>query len=111
MKVPDDAVIPEEKLTGYLLVPRPRDDKSKFLAQAGFDLDNPQALRDAIRRLAAEAEMVEDGTSEYGTSYQVVGSLIGPNGRALAVVTVWIHRSADGIFQFVTLKPDTSVRS
>ena len=36
MRIPDDAIIPEEKLTRYLLVPHPSDDKSKFLAQAGF---------------------------------------------------------------------------
>ena len=32
MKIPDDAVIPVEKLRKYLLVPRPWDDKSRFLA-------------------------------------------------------------------------------
>ena len=36
MKIPEDAIIPMEKLTAYLLLPRPGDDKSKFLAQAGF---------------------------------------------------------------------------
>jgi hypothetical protein len=39
VKILEDAVIPEEKLTRYLLVPRIKDDKSKFLAQAGFTQD------------------------------------------------------------------------
>ena len=38
MRIPADAVSAAEKLTGYLLLPRPWDDKAKFLAQAGFDL-------------------------------------------------------------------------
>ena len=55
MKIPSDAIIPVAKLTRYLLVERTRDDKSKFLAQAGFTPDNHEALdsgamqADAIR--------------------------------------------------------------
>jgi len=41
VKIPTDAVIPMEKLTHYLLVFREWDDKSKFLAQAGFTQENP----------------------------------------------------------------------
>jgi len=66
MKIPDDAVIPVEKLTKYLLVPRPGDDKSRFLAQAGFDQSNPDALMAAIRALAIGAEGSEDGSNEHG---------------------------------------------
>ena len=36
MIIPSDAIIADEKITHYLLVPREQDDKSKFLAQAGF---------------------------------------------------------------------------
>jgi hypothetical protein len=36
LRIPSDALIPLEKLTSYLLVPREWDDKSKFLAQAGL---------------------------------------------------------------------------
>jgi Domain of unknown function (DUF6883) len=105
MKIPDDAVIPVEKLTKYLLVPRPWDDKSMFLAQAGFDQSNPDALMAAIRALAIGAEGSEDGSNEYGTFYRLEGSLVGPGGQSLAVVTVWIRWHADGSFHFVTLKP------
>ena len=41
MHIPPDAEIAIEKLTRYLLVPRPLDDKSKFLGQAGFTSANP----------------------------------------------------------------------
>ena len=40
MKLPADAPIDRRKLTAYLLKPRRDDDKSAFLALAGYTLDN-----------------------------------------------------------------------
>jgi hypothetical protein len=40
MRIPSDAIIPDEKLTKYLLVPRHWDDNSRFLHRAGFTLEN-----------------------------------------------------------------------
>lgn len=105
MRIPVDAIIPEEKLTRYLLMPRARDDKSKFLAQAGLTQENPEALLAALRLLADSAEAVEDGKNQYGTFYRVEGEIEGVNGRNLAVVTIWIRWELDGSFHFVTLKP------
>ncbi len=105
MRIPDDAVIPEEKLSRYLLIPRVRDDKSKFLAQAGFTQENSEALLAALRLLASSAEAVEDGPNEYGTFYRVEGELQGANERNLAVVTIWLRWDLDSSFHFVTLKP------
>nr|WP_199306916.1 DUF6883 domain-containing protein [Pseudanabaena sp. FACHB-2040] len=93
-----------------MLVLKPRNDKSQFLAQAGFTQANPEALLAAIRVLAASADAVEDSTNEYGTFYQVIGQLIGVNGVNLAVATIWLKRQADGKFQFVTLKPYREAR-
>ena len=105
MKIPDDAVIPEEKLTRYLLVPRLKDDKSKYLAQAGFTQANPEDLLTAISQLIANNEAVEDNTNEYGVFYLVEGNLQGINNNNLAVVTVWLQSKYDGSFRFITLKP------
>ena len=74
MRIPDEAVIPREKLTRYLLVPRPWDDKSKFLARGGFALDRPEELEDSIRQLTASSEATEDGDNEYGRFLRVVGN-------------------------------------
>jgi hypothetical protein len=57
LRIPADAIIPMEKLTSYpmekltsyLLVHREWDDKSKFLAQAGFTRENPHLLLTSIR--------------------------------------------------------------
>ncbi len=105
MLIPDDAVIPPEKVTAYLLVPRPWDDKSKFLAGAGFTRENPEVLLAAPSRLAIGVDGQEDGTNEYGTFYRVEGQLVGPDGRTLDVVTIWLRWRIDDTFHFVTLKP------
>ena len=110
MRIPDVAEIAPKKLTGYLLVPRPTDDKSKFLAQAGFIPANPDELLGSLRRLAMEVDAVEDGGNEFGTFYRADGSLVGLDGRALAVATVWLRWHSDGSFHFVTLKPSRSPR-
>ena len=105
MRIPPDAVIPMEKLTGYLLVPREWDDKSKFLVQAGFTRENPHLLLTAIRELAASVEAEEDRINEHGEFLRAEGELRGPNGQGLSVVTIWLRWSLDGQIRFVTLKP------
>lgn len=104
MKIPPDAIIAREKLTHYLLVFQPKDDKSKFLAQAGFTLENPDALETAIRRLIQDHEALSDKENEYGVYYRVTGSLRGPTSN-LDVVTIWIFGAKDGTYRFITLKP------
>ena len=49
MRLPADSVIAEEKLTRYLLVPLAEDDKSGFLARAGYTLVNATVLERDLR--------------------------------------------------------------
>ena len=104
MRIPADATIADDKLMDYLLVQRPWDDKSGFLAQAGFFAKNWTELRDAIRNLADTAEAIEDGRNEYGVFYRNDGKLAGPGGT-LSVTLIWLRRDTDSRFYFVTLKP------
>lgn len=105
MRISEDLIIPDAKISRYLLVQKARNDKSKFLAQAGFTQENPEALRIAIQSQAVATEAVEDRSNEYGIFYQVEGDLIGTNDVRLSVITIWLQRQIDGKFQFVTLKP------
>lgn len=105
MKIPEDAIIPDPKLTQYLLILKPRNDKSQYLAQGGFCLDNWQDLKAAIQKLITSNEAKEDITDEYGTYYQVIGELEGVNDCQLLVVTIGLQRLVDRQFYFVTLKP------
>ena len=104
MHIPADAVIATDKLTDYLLVARPLDDKSKFLASAGFTQSNSEILEAAIRNLATVSPADEDGRNDYGIFWRVAGRLQGLTGT-LQVVTVWLQWHHDGRFRFITLEP------
>jgi hypothetical protein len=99
-----DAIIAEEKLTKYLLVPLPKDDKSKFLARAGYTLDNWQLLEQDLRTqvLTQPAEEIE--ITRYGQKYAIRACLRGINGVELNILTIWIV--ANNTTKFVTLVPD-----
>ena len=104
MHIPEDALIAREKLTTYLLLPRIKDDKSRFLAQLGFTQDNPDDLEAAIRTLVRTYAAVQDRQNEYGTFYQVTGPLIGVHGERSVVTLETAHER----YGFITLKPDRS---
>jgi hypothetical protein len=91
MKLPTDAQIAPEKLTRYLLVKRPLGDKSEFLKQAGYTLDNPERLEEDIRREILILDAVSVEKTNYGELFEIRGSLAGPNTRVLKVKTIWMQ--------------------
>ena len=104
MFLPSNATIAEEKLTKYLLVPLPKDDKSKFLQQAGYTLDNWQQLEVDLRSqvLIKPAQFVEQ--TLYGKKYKIQATLTGVNGVKLDIITIWMV--TDQQVKFVTLVPN-----
>lgn len=100
-----NAVIPEAKLTRYLLVWKPKDDKSGFLAQAGYTLDNWQQLERDLRSLLMN-EAILDRETSFGNIYKIEGVLVGYNGVSLQVATFWIVDSFSNETRFVTLLPN-----
>ncbi len=105
MKIPPDALIPRAKLTKYLLVWQRKSDKSKYLARAGFTLENSEELEKAIRQIIESNEAFFDREGEYGIYYRVSGVLTGPLRQSL-VTTIWIIRYGEGLYRFVTLVPE-----
>lgn len=106
MKLPANTIILPRKASEYLLKLRRDDDKSAFLALAGYTAaDADRLLRDIREQLLPlEAEFHEQ--TEYGPKYRIRGTLTGPNGRALRVLTIWMKEDATGDTKFVTLLPD-----
>ena len=105
MKLPADSLIAPEKLTRYLLRWRPEDDKSAFLARAGYTLENADRLRQDIQSqlLPLDAEFLEP--TDYGPKYLIRGSLRGPNGLELKVASIWMTEDASQQTKFITLYP------
>jgi hypothetical protein len=93
------------KLTHYLLVRQDEDDKSGYLALAGFTQETVGALMQALERLAHDGDANESRTNDYGVLLYIDGHLVGPNGKKLGVRTFWITRYIDGQTHFVTLIP------
>jgi hypothetical protein len=106
MKLPVDALIADEKLTRYLLASRKRNDKSNWLAQAGYTLDNWQVLGNDLRRQILSLEATAAESTPYGQTYEIRGRLTGPNGNELAVCTVWMTEKLTGVTKFITMYPD-----
>jgi hypothetical protein len=106
MKLSPDAVIATAKVAHYLLRFLDEDDKSQFLALAGYTADDPDRLIRDIREqlLPLDAELI--GPTEYGTKYCIRGTLRGPNDRELRVVSIWMTVEAAGVTKFLTLYPD-----
>jgi hypothetical protein len=106
MKLPDNTLIAPEKLTQYLLVLKKRNDKSKWLAQAGYTLENSQELENDLRLQILSLEATPTESTLYGQMYEIRGDLTGPNGQTLAVVTIWITETATRVTKFITMYPD-----
>lgn len=104
MRIPPDAIIAPEKLTHYLLTPRPKDDKSRLLGRIGFSIDAPGVLEAAIRLHASEGDAVMDAQDVYGEHFVLIGKLTGPSG-VLNIKSVWVRRVGEDTVRFVTLYP------
>lgn len=107
--LPQDATISEEKLVNYLLVLLPKDDKSQFLAQAGYRLDNWQQLLQDLRSQVLSQPAEFAATVRYGKKYKIRANLTGPNGVKIRVLTIWMV--THGKAKFVTLVPDKKAKS
>ena len=106
MKLRVDAIITEEKITEYLLKWRPDNDKSQFLSRAGYTQANWRNLLQDIRNqiLPLEAEFLQN--TAYGLLWNIRGTLKGPNGVTIRVVTIWMDEKYTGMTKFITLFPD-----
>lgn len=106
MKLPTEAEIAQDKLTRYLLVKRPVGDKSEFLKQAGYGLDNWQQLEQDIRQQILSNEATSTEQFQHGEYFEIIGPLTVPNGAVLRVKTVWMQESSSGVTKVITLYPD-----
>jgi len=106
MKLPKDTFISQEKLTEYLLVFRSRNDKSQWLAKAGYTLENWKTLEKDLREQILPNEAVPIENTNYGQIFETKGKLNGPNGEHLKVCTIWITEKTTKDTKFITMYPD-----
>lgn len=103
----DRAIVPERKVTGYLLSETHPDGrgKARFFSAYGFAIADWQALAAALRRHAAEHPVGEAVETEFGVRYVVDGILHTPDGRTPRVRVVWFVGRGDEVPRLVTAFP------
>lgn len=108
MQIPKaaDAIVPAEKLTGYLLsrTHPVGSAKARFFRSLGFDDSSVATLAEGFRRIAQQGDARQIVTP-FGTKYVVSGELATPRGVRVQVETVWIIELNETRPRFVTAYP------
>lgn len=104
------AVVPERKLTAYLLASEHRrgGSKARFLLRFGFRGEAWQELEAALRRHAVEGTVTGQQEGIHGVTYVVEGPLRTPDGRDPPYRSVWIVEWGQHSPRLVTAYPPTS---
>ncbi|GET35750.1 DUF6883 domain-containing protein [Microseira wollei] len=109
MKLPNYelAVVPQQKITDYLLSPTHPDGRSKekFFTAFGFSLDDWETLKNALLRHVAFHDVTKVEDSPFGTRYVVEGSLLTPDSRNPLIRSVWFVETGEIIPKFATAYP------
>ncbi len=95
--------VDKRKFSEYSLNPdHPHNNgKAEGWQALGYDVENPQARRDAAQdlhemirdELLSRGKVVETRDTKYGPTYRVLNPFIGPNGAHATLVTCWIVES------------------
>jgi len=103
------AVVPERKITAYLLASEHRrgGPKARFLLRFGFRPEAWQEFEAALLRHAVEGTVVKEQQGIHGVTYAVEGPLRTPDGRDPSFRTVWIVEWDQQIPRLVTAYPST----
>ena len=91
----ENAVIPFEKFTQYILDPiRSKGKAVAFEGALGYTIKNADKLIENIRLHLGEYGAREKGDIGYGMTYEVIMELTGENGKKAYVLTAWIFDDA-----------------
>lgn len=109
MKLPraESAIVPEQKVTHYLLNPAHPVGGSKavFFLSFGYASADWARFAEALRRLACEHDVAATELTPHGTRYVVDGRLPTPSGRDLNVRTAWFIDVGSEVPRFITAHP------
>lgn len=108
VKLPADTVIPDDKISRYLLVRRPRGDKSAWLKSAGYGFDHSAALANDLRAQLLPLDAAPAGSDKFGDYFETRGPLRGPTGKVLRARAIWMTEHLSGETRLITLIPEKS---
>ena len=101
------AVVPEQKITSYLMSETHPDGrgKARFFAAHGFSAREWSVLANALKRHAEDHPVADEEVTAFGVRYVVDGKLEAPDGRAPVVRSVWFIDRGDDVPRLVTAFP------
>lgn len=109
MKLPNftQAIISKDKIEKYLLNLGHSDgaSKAKFFINYGFDINNPDLLKQSLMLHCKEYEIKETSKNDFGIKYVIDGEFETPDKRKPLVRTVWFIENLEEKPQFVTAYP------
>ena len=101
---PEQAIIDEEKLSGYCLNPSHSDGQHKarvFQSALGIGLDDADELRTALMQAIQTTDAVLDKRNPYGQKYRVDFLMVREDKQAM-VRSVWLVRDEENFPRLVT---------
>ena len=109
MKIPqaEQAIIERKKIRDYLLSqthPVGRFKATWFL-QLGYEQQQWQQLELDLREQHLPFEAKEMVPNQFGTKYQIRGSIVTPNGNTVELISIWIIRTGESVPRLVTAYP------
>ncbi len=101
------AIVEAEKLHGYILSsthPLGRF-KATFFKNFGYSSENWEDFEKRLRELILSNEVSKVEESPFGKKFIVEGGLIGPSGRTVQIISVWVILKGESMPRFVTVYP------
>lgn len=111
MKLSQDTIIAEAKLTRYLLQWKTVDDKSQFLLKASYEISTAKQLEKDLREQILPLNAVYKESNHFEDKDEIRGKLTGINGISLEVVKIWMREFDSGTTKFTTLYPNKEIKS
>ena len=109
MRLPDydKAIIRSEKLRDYILSGEHPEGmyKAVVFARLGYTRSNWEVLENDIRKQILLLPAIQGDKTKYGQKYTITGTLVGPSGFSITVVSVWIIRKNETMPRFITIYP------
>src|ERR1017187_9006901 len=106
MKLPnaERAIVPDRKITHYLLSATHRDGrhKTEFFRSFGFALEAWQELAVALSNHAHSNEVVKIVPTPFGRTFVIKSALPAPDGRAPQVRAIWFIANGEEIATLAT---------
>jgi filamentous hemagglutinin len=103
----EKAIIEDEKIRDYILSPtHPVGQfKAAVFRKLGYSYENWEEFEQDLKKFILSYDAQEIEVTRFGRKFIVEGSLAGPSGRTMQIITVWVILKSESIPRFVTAYP------